>query len=990
MEPDAPPPAPPRPVVAVVVTHDPRADRLDRLVSALADQDHPNLDVLVVDTGTEDPTDRVHAALPGARVVRVGDVGFGAAANTVLDLVSGAEYYLFCHDDVAPDRRTVSALVHAAERWDADVVGPKLVAEDDDRRLLQFGLTVDKVGVALPFVEHRELDQGQHDGLRDVFAVPGACTLVRAGRFAEVGGFDEGIDFLGDDLSLCWRVRVAGGRVLVTSGARVRHGEAFASRPAGEDAAALAARHRVRTLLTSYRAGSLVTIVPLALLVSGAQALWALVTGRAGLAKAALGAWPWNLARLGSLRDGRRAVASFRRVRDHDVRRHMVPGLVGPRVQRLRVEGAGVLPGGRRPSAARRVAAVPERGHMDVDPATWSPATAAVAAVLAGVLVFGSRHLVTRFVPVVGELVPVGGDSLGAWASGVRPSGFAGDAGAWPPGLAGGAGLLGALLTGHLALARTVLTVGLIPLGVVGAHRLGDGLGSKVAQVAGAVAYAAVPLPYDALAAGRWSALGAYAAAPWMLRRLALASGTAPFGPGGGRGVWRPRLVHHAVAAGAVTALAGLLVPQAPVVLLVMGAALALGTLAGLEVRGLVPLAVATVGGAAVAGLLLLPTTLDVLGSGGAFGSWLGVSGGDRGMSALDVAGLRTGEAGLAPATFALAGAALVPLLVGRRWRLGWALRAWTLVLVCAGVVWAGEQGHLGMPLPDPGVLLAVAAAGLALAVALGVAAVGADVRGRSWRFGLRRLVVALGVLALVGSTASLGRASVDGRWGMPRTDFASVLRSVDEDTAAASSRVLWTGDPRVLPGGEGWELRGQLSFSTSIGSVPGVADLWPATGDDRATGLRRALLSALGGRTTRLGELLAPFGVEYVAVPTTLAPGDDREAAPATGELAGALATQLDLERVQVDRDLVLYRNAAFDPAAATAAAPPEASGVRPVVLVQIALWLVAAAVAVRLRFAAAPDAPAGPRTPPGRHRPVPPPVDPTSTEREPVGAGV
>ena len=71
-------------------------------------------------------------------------------------------------------------------------------------------MTVDKVGVALPFVERGELDQGQHDGLRDVFAVPGAFTLVRASAFAEIGGFDEAICFLGDDLSLCWRIRWRG------------------------------------------------------------------------------------------------------------------------------------------------------------------------------------------------------------------------------------------------------------------------------------------------------------------------------------------------------------------------------------------------------------------------------------------------------------------------------------------------------------------------------------------------------------------------------------------------------------------------------------------------------------------------------------------------------------------------------------------------------------------------------------------------------------
>ena len=58
---------------------------------------------------------------------------------------------------------------------------------------------------------------------------------------------------------------------------------------------------------------------------------------------------------------------------------------------------------------------------MDVDPAAWSPATAAVAAVLAGVLVFGGRHLITRYVPVVGEMVPLGGDGLGPGPRGPGP-----------------------------------------------------------------------------------------------------------------------------------------------------------------------------------------------------------------------------------------------------------------------------------------------------------------------------------------------------------------------------------------------------------------------------------------------------------------------------------------------------------------------------------------------------------------------------------------
>jgi GT2 family glycosyltransferase len=936
-QPHAPPSAP-RPVVAVLVTHDAPEERFDQVLRALAAQDYPNLDVLVVDTGAHDPTQRVHTVLPAARVHRVdGDPGYGEAANIVLDLVSGAEFYVFAHDDAAPDPDAVSALVAAADRWGADIVGPKLVQWDAPRRFTQFGMTVDKVGVALPFVERGELDQGQHDGLRNVFAVPGAFTLVRAARFAEIGGFDEAISFLGDDLSLAWRARLAGAKVLVTSAARVRHAEAFAGRPDGAAAVArLAARHRVRVLLSSYRLSSLILIVPQALVLSVIEAVGAVVTGRPARARGALGAWPWNLWQLPSLVAARREVRGFRTVGDRDVHRHQVRGLVGPRLTLRRV-GAG---GGsaRFGTSSRRVAAVPVRGKMDVDPAAWSPGTALVALTVAGVVVLGSRHLLTRYVPVVGELVPAGGgvgDLLGAWAGGWRPVGLGADGAT--PGVTGALGLLGTVLFGQVGLARTLLTVGLVPVGVVGAHRLLAPSGSKRAQVAAAVAYAAVPLPYDALATGRWAALAAYAGAPWMLGRLARASGVTPFAPSTGpldapiapagvadELVVGHRLWKHVVATGVVTAATGLLVPQAPLLLVVMGVALVLGSLLAGEVRGTLRVLVAAGGGAAVAAVLGLPTTLDVVTTPGGVDAWLGAGRDAAGLTASDILAFRTGPAELAVVGLALLGAAAVPLLVGRRWRLGWAARGWAVAVAGWGVVWAGERGWITVRRPDPGVPLAAAAAGLALAVGLGLAAIEHDVRGRSWRFGARRLVAGVGLLALVGSTVAAVVASTDGWWNMPRDDFAGIVGFADDDVRATPARVLWVGDDELIPGGDGWPLGGDLAFTASTAqAVPGVADLWPATADGASARLGDALTLALDHDTTRLGRVLAPMGVRYIAIPRRLAPGDDTvrathaqvEADRAADALAGALAEQLDLQQVRIDPGLVLYRNTAALP---------------------------------------------------------------------------
>ena len=928
----------PRPVVAVVVTHDAPADRFDQVLHALAAQDYPNLDVLVIDTGSDDPTERVHAVLPAARVQRVdGNAGFGEAANVVLDLVSGAEFFVFAHDDAAPDPGAVGALVAAADQWDADIVGPKLVQWDAPRRFTQFGLTVDKVGVALPFVERGELDQGQHDGLRDVFAVPGAFTLVRATRFAEVGGFDEAISFLGDDLSLAWRARVAGAKVLVTSAARVRHAEAFAGRPdRGATALRLAARHRIRVLLSSYRASSLLAVVPQALVLTVVEAVGAVVTGRPARARAALGAWPWNLWNVRSLLAARREVHRFRAVGDREVRRHQVRGLVGPRLTLRRVgAGSGTARFG---ASARRVAAVPVRGKMDVDPAAWSPGTVLVALVIAGVVALGSRHLVTQYVPAVGEMVPAGGgvgDLLGAWAGGWRPVGLGADGAT--PGVSGALGLLGAVLVGQVGLARTLLTVGLVALGIVGAHRLLAPAGSKRAQVAAAVAYAAMPLPCDALATGRWSALAAYAGAPWMLGRLARASGVTPFAPTtdpldapilpagvADEPVVRHRLWKHIVVTGAVTAATGLLVPQAPLLLLLMAIGLVLGSLLAAEVRGTLRILVTAAGGSLVAAVLLAPTTLDVLTTPGAVDAWLGADRAATGLSAVDIVAFRTGPAELAIAAVALLGAAAVPLLVGRRWRLGWAARGWAVAVVAWGVVWAGERGWLTVRRPDPGVALAAAAAGLALAVGLGLSAIEHDVRGRSWRFGARRLVAAFGLVALAGSTVVVAVASTDGWWNMPRDDFAGIIGFADEDVRTAPARVLWVGDDELIPGGDGWRLGEDLAYTAATGqAVPGVGDLWPATADGASERLGDALALALEHDTTRLGRVLAPMGVQYIAVPRRLAPADaaSRTTPPqvaadrAADDLAGALAEQLDLQQVRLDPGLVLYRNTAALP---------------------------------------------------------------------------
>ena len=192
-------------VVAVVVTHDP-GPWFEEALGSLADQDYPNLSILVIDAGSvADPTPRIASVASRAFVRRLDhNPGYGAAVNVAMKMVEGASFYLLCHDDVALARGATRLLVEEAYRSNAGIVGPKLVRWDEPGALLQVGMGADKTGAPSPYVERGELDQEQHDAVRDVFAVPGGCFLVRADLFTALGGFDEAITFHGDDTDLSW------------------------------------------------------------------------------------------------------------------------------------------------------------------------------------------------------------------------------------------------------------------------------------------------------------------------------------------------------------------------------------------------------------------------------------------------------------------------------------------------------------------------------------------------------------------------------------------------------------------------------------------------------------------------------------------------------------------------------------------------------------------------------------------------------------------
>ena len=915
------------PVVAVMVVHRP-GPWLEEALDALAAQDYGNLRTLFLVVGEPgDAPTRIRERVPNAFVRAVeGNPGFGAAANEVLRLVEGDNgFFCFLHDDVALDPGAIRLLVEELYRSNAGIVGPKLVSWSDPGILQHVGLAVDRFGEIDPIVEPGEVDQEQHDAVRDAFALPSACLLIRADLFRAIGGFDPAIEYYGDDVDLCWRAHLGGARVVVVPAARARHIEQLAERRPDLPHERLAARSRMRSVATLTGASRLPLVSLQLVLVTLLESLVGLLTGRFRAVWATLSSLFGMLLRTPGFFARRRSLVGLREVPDTEV-------------AGLQLRGSARLTHYLRSRESRQVDPFSTTERRWRQTAGSAPALAWIAVSVLALV--GSRSLITGGVPRFGEFLAFPASParmLGDYFSGWSGHGM-GSSTAAPTGLA----LLAVASIGtlfHMGLLHTITIIGLLFAGYLGMWRLASLYPTARARVAALVVYAAVGLPTHLLAMGRWSALCCYAATPWALHLLRRLAGIETSGSRHDEDVEHSvvvgsqRFVRWAAQLALLTAVTVAFAPSFFVVLIGSAVLIALGTvICGGSSRAALTVSGAAVGAAIVGFFVNLPWSQSLLGSEG----WTSIVGvpvtSTRSLGIGRLARFLADSEGLGALAVLLFLPVVVAPLVARAWRFTWAVRAALLVFGFGGLAVLDDHASLPFRMPEPGVLLVPVAVGLALAAACLAAAFQDDVLGGS--FGWRQpLGVLAGVSVVLGVLPGVVNV-VDGRWEMPSRTLVSVLAQLPTDPPEGDYRVLWVGDPRVIPVGSYTYQPGIGYAITDDGSLT-MDEFWAGRPTDAEAEVAVALRQMAAGVTLRGGRLLAQYGIRFVIVPVADgANGTIGNPLPAPLGLTDVLDDQLDLAApLTGPQNYMIYENTAYTPTRAVlseqgAAASREAGG--------------------------------------------------------------
>ena len=226
---------------------------------------------------------------------------------------------------------------------------------------------------------------------------------------------------------------------------------------------------------------------------------------------------------------------------------------------------------------------------------------------------------------------------------------------------------------------------------------------------------------------------------------------------------------------------------------------------------------------------------------------------------------MNIGRARLSLLTLALYVPVITGLVLSRAWRLTWAGRAAGFVVTFGVLAVLQDRDALPFRVPEVGILLVPIALGLALAAACAVSSFASDVAGGT--FGWRQPLGVISILAVLCGTFPALVTLTDGWWYAPRTTMMTLLGPRVAADDFGDFRVLYVGDPRVLPAAP-HDLGDGVAYALTGPGVPPIADRWTAPGTNADDELAVALTDVASGVTQRGGRLLAPFAIRYVVVP--------------------------------------------------------------------------------------------------------------------------
>jgi GT2 family glycosyltransferase len=216
--------------VAIVILNYNGRNYLEKFLPSVSNYSQ-NYPIIVVDNhSVDDSIDFLKANYPQIRLIQLPqNEGFSQGYNLALQQVQ-AKYYLLLNSDVEVTENWLAPMVEFMNSQpEAGACQPKIKSYRQKNQFEHAGAGggfIDKFGY--PFCRGRifqavEEDKGQYNDIREIFWATGACMLIRAQLFHQVGGLEADFFAHMEEIDLCWRLKNQGYKIYYVGKSEVYH-----------------------------------------------------------------------------------------------------------------------------------------------------------------------------------------------------------------------------------------------------------------------------------------------------------------------------------------------------------------------------------------------------------------------------------------------------------------------------------------------------------------------------------------------------------------------------------------------------------------------------------------------------------------------------------------------------------------------------------------------------------------------------------------------
>ena len=301
------------PLVSIIIVNWNGGKVLKDCLVSLSKIDYPKWELILVDNGSTDGS--------GARaeVKNTKNMGFAPANNQGVIRAKG-KYVLLLNNDTVVPRKFLSIMV---ERMEGDqnvgAMQPKLKMMDKQGYLDNAGSFMTWIG----FLKHwgfGRKDSSEFNVEREVFSAKGACLLIRKKVIDEVGLFDDDFVSYFEESDFCWRVWLAGYKVIYYPKTYILHKVGFTIKRLDVGNINFHYyKNRIAALVKNLGITRLLIILPVHLFLSLGISFIFLVRGKTKASSTIIKALVWNLKNIKLTLNKRKIIQSRRKISDNDL-----------------------------------------------------------------------------------------------------------------------------------------------------------------------------------------------------------------------------------------------------------------------------------------------------------------------------------------------------------------------------------------------------------------------------------------------------------------------------------------------------------------------------------------------------------------------------------------------------------------------------------------------------------------------------------------------